>query len=268
MTKTLLTTLALLTLATSCYADSTGTPGQRPNSHLDRQQCWRDGGEVKRHTPSDRYYCDIDNDRLTINELGQIARPDYWMEDNHTDFDFEAYAATSTTTTTTTTEAASSSADAMVCVTTANTWTRYTRNGGAFGLCLAAVDYDDAPIPPVLHIDCGENRTIRTAILTPYPLTHSDDDKAIVEWWQKSNPTQGGIETWFTDETPQSGVTPQNESVFLYQIAAIQTGELIINFISVDDYDPEADNPAGVYTATFDVTGADRHIETISQECQ
>ena len=280
MTKTLLTALALLTLATSCYADSTGTPGERPNSHIDRQQCWRDGGEVTPHTPSNRYFCDVHDDGLIINKLGRIARPDYWMEENHTDFDFEAlgaeqyaqlYASTSTSTTTTTEAVATTNNNKYTpdYINGVSRWTPSSNPAIGKGVWIDATDSIDAqrnlPLaePPTLHIYCAPNRQFGIVFLTTFTLTSSNNE-ALVSW--KFPDGTYNFEYWRTTDDPKT-VQPFSDSVFPQQLAAHTTGELAVSFISIDDMD-DNDRNAGTYRARFDATGADHHYETISQECQ
>ena len=213
-----------------------------------------------RHKPSDRYFCDVHDDGLLFTRYGRITKPDYWMEENHTDFDFEAHAAAQHAATTTTTEAAADINDR------GHRWTHYERNENV-GVWIAAVAYDDAPHPPYLYINCRNNNIIEAIINTPYPLNNSDEPEAVVEWWPTSKPTDYNAELWFTSREPESTVQPAPSSPFLDQITSGQTTTLTVVFTSVDDYDPEADNPAGIYSATFDITGADRHYETITQNC-
>ena len=58
---------------------------------LNFEQCWRDRGEPMIHVDSDRAFCDVHDDGMSINRLGKIVAPDYWMESNHMDFDYYEY---------------------------------------------------------------------------------------------------------------------------------------------------------------------------------
>ena len=87
MKKLIAVVVAAIALA-SCEA----TYSESNYRDIDRIQCLRDNGKVMIHVASDRAFCDVGEDgRISMNRLGILVEPDYWLEPNYDDFDYYEY---------------------------------------------------------------------------------------------------------------------------------------------------------------------------------